>query len=298
LPLPLIAAALLNHSAPIAEIAATFNIPHEQLLALLLSPELQQHLTAQAALNDLRARDQLAAATARAVSRLSTLADQEDPVESRRAAQAITRISAARAHRHISWSPVATARSAAGASPISNPHPVSPDPKSQIQNPKSPYTPRRRELIPEHHDTRPGRRLSPNQVIATALALLKDNDHPSPDAGLSTLFNFCTHTARRGAREPDEFIARCKPRLAPTFDFLGAQAAPLQRRADSCFLDVELSFRDRPPLLVYFRLMYIYHGPDVGCWLIDAIDLGPLPTPVQAETPQHAASPPPIADTS
>jgi hypothetical protein len=287
--LPALAEALLNPSTPLQEIARTFNIQPSQLHELLADPALQQLLTNAAAIHDLRHRQRCAQATERALARLESLMNQDDPVESRRAAQAITRVTARATSRpttHFPWYPTSPSPNPKSPSPSSaSSHPHTPSPQDPI-SPSPLYRPPARPITPAYHAAYPTRALTPLKLIATALAYIKDPDHPDERCKLRNLNRFCTRGL--GSDSDTRFDERFRQRCAHILNFSSASHGPVDRHGQVAFVDVYLDTPRGQACTAHFRLHYSFAGERLHCWLIDAIDItitqGPDPTPQDPNT--------------
>jgi hypothetical protein len=236
--------------------------PIHELLSWALQPHIQQAI-------DIMQRARREARRTEALDILQTLArDSTDPVEQRRAATAIVRITHPH-HLHPHRAPHREQRHAApgaldrAAPPFNAPPGLAGDPPAA----PPPHIPAHYKRVNTFvYSEAPSRSLSPRQVIAKALALIQQGDAPA----LHALFDHSTFAGRFQTKDADEFEPIARQKLANCIDFQAAFAAPLvQTGRQRARQDVIIIPRSGDPAAFTIHLHYLMFGECEYCWLID-----------------------------
>lgn len=241
-------------AAPIdpAAIALKFDISLQIVLDFFADPATQARLAAAASLFDLVHHRRLQAAQAKAVAVLESIIDdaETDPVERRRAASALLRTATRKAPR-----PQATRRD-------------SDPPVRFLGRPEDPSS-----------------SSTPMDVLHTVLHRLSHNDNPTPDAGLTTLYNHL-HYSRRPT-DPQRFLD--DPGSA-YLDLLHASAAVLfappsdlnlparSCKANEVHIPLTLHFKDERSKRLKVELVKHFNSLDIPHWTIRSITPAGPPT--------------------
>jgi hypothetical protein len=247
-------AAFFDCGACYIKLAASTSQPLHDIMSWALQPHIQNAIEVMQ-----RAAD--TARRTRALAMLESLADQStDPVEKRRAATAIVRIThfAHRLRPAAFGAPRTSFRTPAG---LLNSTPGAPPPD-----------------IPAHfkrintfvYSETPSRSLSAKQAVANALAHMQQGD----DDALGALFNLSTWSGRFRAQTQEQFETLARERLKDQLQFQAAFAAPLlQTGRQSARQDViiipKAEGTPADPIAFTIHLSYPMHGAGEFCWLIN-----------------------------
>jgi hypothetical protein len=152
----------------------------------------------------------------------------------------------------------------------------------------------------------PSSLLKPEDVVRTVMTALKNNDHPSPDSGIATAFEFASPQNKRQTGPLERFISMVKTAgYRPMLNFLDIEYSPVVLHGDQAEQIVRIKTREKLTATYVFMLRKQRDGVYKNCWMTDGVmrlrdqpatrpapDSQPEPgTPPEPEAPQRPAEP-------
>lgn len=124
----------------------------------------------------------------------------------------------------------------------------------------------------EPHATEPHPSLSPTEVVRIQLTALQQNDEPTPDAGIRTVFKFASPANRAVTGPIERFITMVKtPLYRPMLSCHTLRFDPPKEEGEQAEQRVMIVSRGGEAIFYKFVLSRQRGAPHAGCWMTDAV---------------------------
>lgn len=119
---------------------------------------------------------------------------------------------------------------------------------------------------------RPSPLLSPGEVVGLQLQALKNNNAPTPDAGIATTFGFASPSNRAATGPLDRFTLLVhSPIYRAMLGYRAAQRGTVIIAEDQAQESVLLLDAEGKTAVFVFALSKQSGGPYDGCWMTDGV---------------------------
>lgn len=142
---------------------------------------------------------------------------------------------------------------------------------------------------PQGAPPRPSPRHSPEQVVSFQLAALRENDVPTADAGIATVFSFASPENQRATGPLANFVALVKsPPYRPLVGHTRAVRGAMRVAGAQALQEVAVTSAGGAETVYLFSLARQPAGaPNANCWMTDGVV--PLPAGGRADPARRVA---------
>ena len=118
----------------------------------------------------------------------------------------------------------------------------------------------------------PGINLQPAEIVQIVIDALANNDHPYPDAGIETTFNFASPSNKANTGPLQRFTMMVKgPVFGKMINHRKSQFSEVVVQGDHAYQVVNITSLDNQVLHFAFRLGLQREGQYQGMWLTEAV---------------------------